>query len=231
MYLKTTSTCLGLAVGSAFALSTMPAEAATVEFGNNGILFDTDTTIDFDFIESQGLFQSTLSIVEAANPTNPIYTLFKENAPFDSTRPDFIGTCPKSVTSPPGECTNWFTFKANVEYSLALFSGKNKPAGTNGFVYSTDALNNPVRQQAFVFDGVVLPEYTGPGDIFADPALGKVTITFDDKGNANDEDFQDFIITAMTTKESIPEPATLAGLGLVAGSLTLIRRRRANKDS
>ncbi|MEQ9482201.1 PEP-CTERM sorting domain-containing protein [Coleofasciculus sp. F4-SAH-05] len=229
MYLKKTSTVLGLAVGSSLALSAMPAEAATVEFGNNGILFDTDTKIDFDFIQSQGKFQSTLFIVEAANPTDMSNPLFVENEPYDKTSPDFLGTCPTSVTSPTGECQNWFTFKAGVEYSLALFSGNNKPAGTNGFVYSTDDLNNPVGQQAFVFDGVVLPEYTGPGDIFADPLLGKVTIAFDDKGNAKDEDYQDFIITAMVT--DIPEPATLAGLGLVAGSLALIRRRQRNKKS
>ncbi|MEQ9237814.1 PEP-CTERM sorting domain-containing protein [Coleofasciculus sp. E2-BRE-01] len=231
MDLKKTSTVLGLAVGSALALSAMPAEAATVEFGNNGILFDEDTTIDFEFLQSQGKFQSELFIVEAANPTDPVFTLFTENEPFDDTSPDFIGTCPTSVTVPgSSSCTNWFTFEANVEYSLALFSGENTPAGTNGYVYSTDALNNPAGQQAFVFDGVVLPPYTGPGDISADPALGKVTIGFDDKGNANDADYQDFIVTAMVT-ESVPEPATLAGLGLVAGSLTLIRRRQANKKS
>jgi len=230
MYLKKTSTFLGLAVGSALALSAMPGEAATVEFGNNGILFDTDTKIDFDFIQSQGAFQSTLFIVEAANPTDPVFTLFTENEPFDSTSPDFIGTCPTSVTVPgSSSCTNWFTFEAGVEYSLALFSGNNKPAETNGFVYSSDDLNNPVGQQAFVFEGLVLPEYTEPGDISADPFLGKVTIAFDDKGNANDEDFQDFIVTAEVT--DIPEPATLAGLGLVAGSLTLIRRRQGNKKS
>ncbi len=50
MHLKKTSTVLGLAVGSALALSAMPAEAATVEFGNNGILFDEDTKIDFRFV-------------------------------------------------------------------------------------------------------------------------------------------------------------------------------------
>lgn len=226
MHLKTTSTVLGLAIGSALALSAMPAEAATVEFGNNGILFDEDTTIDFEFLQSQGAFQSELFIVEAANPTDPVFTLFTENEPFDDTSPDFIGTCPTSVTSPTGECTNWFEFEANVEYSLALFS-----QDTNEFVYSTDALNNPQGQQAFVFEGVVLPPYTSPGDISADPGLGKVTIAFDDKGNANDADFQDFIVTAMVTEKSIPEPTALAGLGLVAGSLTLIRRRQANKKS
>ncbi|MEQ8757019.1 MAG: PEP-CTERM sorting domain-containing protein [Coleofasciculus sp. G1-WW12-02] len=227
MHLKTTSTILGLAVGSALTLSTMPAKAATVEFGNNGILFDTDTQIDFDFIRSQGAFKSTLFIVEAANPTDPVFTLFKENEPFDDTSPDFIGTCPTSVTVPgSSSCTNLFTFEAGIEYSLALFSGNNKPAGTNGFVYSTDALNTPANRQAFVFDGVVLPPYTEPGEGSSDPALGKVTIAFDDKGGGNDGDFQDFIITAMETKESIPEPATLAALGLVAGSLTLIRRRQ-----
>ncbi|MFP4100470.1 PEP-CTERM sorting domain-containing protein [Coleofasciculus sp.] len=226
MYLKTTSTLLGLAVGSALTLSAMPAKAATVEFGNNGILFDEDTTIEFDFIRSQGLFQSTLFVVEAANPTDMSNPLFVENAPFDDTSPDFIGTCPTSVTVPgSSSCTNEFTFKADVEYSLALFSGENNPAGTDGFVYSTDALNTPANRQAFVFDGVVLPPYTGPGEGSSDPLLGKVTIAFDDKGAGNDGDFQDFIITAME-KESIPEPATLVGLGLVAGSLTLIRRRQ-----
>ncbi|MEQ9371437.1 MAG: PEP-CTERM sorting domain-containing protein [Coleofasciculus chthonoplastes F3-SA18-01] len=207
MNLAKTSTVLGLVAGSALALSAMPAEAFS--FGNGepdqpGILFDTDTKVDFEFLESHGLFKSTLFIVEADAKDTPVYTLFTENEAFISGAEDFKGLCPETVTVPGTDsCTNWFEFQAGVEYSLLLDSGN------NGKVWSTDALNNPVQPQA---------EF-----IFGQTDAGKYTIDFEDKGG--DRDFNDFTITAEMT--DIPEPATLAGLGLIGGALALTRRRKA----
>jgi len=203
MNLAKTSTVLGLVAGGTLALSAMPADAAS--FNNGGILFDTDTKVDFEFLESHGKFQSTLFIVEATDKNTPVYTLFTENEAFDTDSSDFMGTCPTSVTAPDGSCTNWFEFQGGVEYSLLLDSGN------NGKVWSTDLLNMPVSQQAlFNF------EETDPG---------KYTIRFDDRGNGDDKDFNDFTLTAQV--KDIPEPATLVGLGLIGGALALTRRRKA----
>lgn len=213
MNLVKTSTVLGLVAGSALALSAMPAEAFFFGNGNvdefdnptePGILFNTDTKVDFEFLESHGAFKSTLSIVEADAKDTPVYTLFTENEAFDANSPDYIGTCPTSVTAPDGSCTNWFEFQAGVEYSLLLDSGN------NGKVWSTDALNMPVE---------TLAEFS-----FVQNDAGKYTIDFEDKGFAP-YDFNDFTITAEMT--DIPEPATLAGLGLIGGALALTRRRKA----
>lgn len=203
MNLAKTSTVLGLVAGSALALSAMPADAAS--FNNGGILFDTDTKVDFEFLESHGAFKSTLSIVEADAKDTPVYTLFTENEAFISGRDDYKGLCPETVTVPGTDsCTNWFEFQAGVEYSLLLDSGN------NGKVWSTDALNMPVE---------TLAEFS-----FVQNDAGKYTIDFEDKGFAP-YDFNDFTITAEMT--DIPEPATLAGLGLIGGALALTRRRKA----
>ena len=167
MAIKSTFAILGLVAGSTLALSAIPAQAAS--FGNGGIKFDQDTMVDFGFISSQGAFKSTLSIVEAANKNAPVWDLFTETKAFDTTTPDFMGTCPKTVSNSQDgvSCGNWFTFKGGVDYSLLLDSGVNNPGGTNGKVYSTDSLNTPVSNQAkFSFTPT--------------PAPGKYTIKFDD---------------------------------------------------
>ncbi|MEQ8539737.1 MAG: PEP-CTERM sorting domain-containing protein [Coleofasciculus sp. D1-CHI-01] len=202
MNLAKTSTVLGLVAGGTLALSAMPADAAS--FNNGGILFDTDTKVDFEFLESHGKFQSTLFIVEATDKNTPVYTLFTENEAFDTDSSDFMGTCPTSVTAPDGSCTNWFEFQGGVEYSLLLDSGN------NGKVWSTDLLNMPVETLALFK--------------FEQTDAGKYTIDFEDKGIAP-YDFNDFSITAQVT--DIPEPTTLVGLGLIGGALALTRRRKA----
>ena len=192
----------------------MPAQALEGLFGNDGILFEKDTLVDFWFLESNGKFTSTLSVynVDTQTAVNPF--LFKEAAPgYDEPKTgDFHGTCPTTVTSPTGECHTWFTFKGGVNYSLLLNSGGNKQ------VYSTNDLNigslNPDMQQA---------EFTPMGNHI-------YQIAWDDTGNNNDFDMNDFYVKA-EIKKDVPEPAALAGLGLVAGTMTLVRRRKNNKGA
>jgi hypothetical protein len=56
---------------------------------------------------------------------------------------------------------------------------------------------------------------------------GGTAISFDDRGNSNDKDFQDFVVTA----EAVPEPMTMTGLALGLGGLVAARRRRGNKTA
>ncbi|MCP2727191.1 PEP-CTERM sorting domain-containing protein [Limnofasciculus baicalensis] len=209
MALKSTFAILGLVAGSTLALSAIPAQAANL-FGNSGIKFDETTTVDFWFVQSKGAFKSTLSVVEKAAPTTSLGVLFKENVASLGSANDFLGTCPETVTSPTGECHNWFTFTGGVEYSLLLDSGN------NGNVWSTDTLNTPVKPQA-LFSFVATPE------------PGKYTIRFDDKGAGDDADFNDFTIMAQI--KPVPEPTALAGLGVVAGALAFSRRRKSDRKS
>lgn len=198
-----TTTVLGLIAGSAMALAAIPAQAASL-FGDGGIKFDKTTTVDFWFMESNGKFKSTLSVYNADTQAAVNPFLFKEAAPgYDVPKTgDFHGTCPATVTSPDGLCHTWFTFEAGVNYSLLLDSGN------NGKIYSTTGLNTPVNPAGAIF--TAMDPYT-------------YQIQFEDRG-VTPADFNDFIVKAEI--KHVPEPAALAGLGLVAGTMTLIRRRQ-----
>jgi hypothetical protein len=56
---------------------------------------------------------------------------------------------------------------------------------------------------------------------------GGTVISFDDRGNGNDKDFQDFTVTA----EAVPEPMTMTGLALGLGGLVAARRRRRGSNT
>lgn len=214
--IATTTAFFGLVAGSTLALA--PAQAATL-FGNGGIKFDTDTTATFTFDGSNGEFRSALGVVSvgAGDAIGAFSSLFAEKDPgYDTPTGDFPGSCPTTVAI----CTTTFKFLGGQEYSLALSSTlKGADAGT---VYSTSRLNTlfgtpPSRDQAefngvFSFDGF-------------DPTKGAVKVTFDDRGADNDKDFNDFRVSVTATKEpaSVPEPATFAGLGVVAGALVVSR--------
>jgi hypothetical protein len=204
---------------TAVAGLTVPAQAAT--FGNTGITFDKDTTVNFTFQESHGLFRSDLKVQETGGGST---VLFSEASPgYDGRANDWHGTCGITVAN----CNTSFKFEANKTYTLVL----TRRAGSNGTaaraVYSTDSLNEKGYRQAIF-----------TGDVFSG-----TTVSFEDIGggaspgrcaaqgsNPNgDCDFNDFIVTAQAeseTSESVPEPATLAGLGAVAVGFVASRRRR-----
>lgn len=214
-------------------LGTLSTAADAASFGTNGISFDEDTTVKFTFFESHGAFQSALSIFEVGEGSvlTPMSVLFEEIKPSDNgAANEWKGTFGNTVV---GSQSVKFTFLAGKSYTLGLTT----PATASGFVYSTTALNIPLSQQAVFGDpGTLLPELNlGSTDaldtpeffIEGDLASGPVLISLDDRGNGNDIDFQDFTITA----EAVPEPATLAGLGMVIGSLVVSRRRRSSANA
>jgi hypothetical protein len=209
---------------TAVAGLTVPAQAAT--FGNTGISFDKDTTVNFTFQESHGRFQSDLGVQQVGAPGS-FTTLFSEVKRSDNPNAninDWHGTCGGAVTN----CTTSFKFEAGKSYTFVL----TRNSGTNGVsanrVYSTNSLNSNNYKQAIF-----------TGDLFS----GGATIAFEDIGGnpsagacaaqgsnpKADCDFNDFIVTAQAeseTSESVPEPATLAGLGAVAAGFVASRRRR-----
>lgn len=191
-----------LATTALLGLETRSASAAVISFGNNGLQFDTDTTVTFNFLGSNGGFMSALSVVD---PTGVKATLFQEEAPGYDVPPfgDSAGTCGNAVLI----CQSTFTFLAGVSYSLLLES-------TSGVqVYSTNRLNPGNLRQA-IFTS--LP--------------GQTQITFEDTPSRLDSDFNDFRIAANLEVTEVPEPAALVGLGLVAG-VALLRRRERRQPS
>lgn len=198
----------GLTVAAAaVAVSGFSSPAHAIGFGNSGISFDKDTQVEFNFLESHGAYVSSLGIYEVAgSTTNLVKALFSEKFPgYDTTSGDFTGTFGNTVTSSTGINSVVYTFKAGVNYALGLssvFGG-----ASQGTVFSSDALNNPVAQQA----------------IFSGDLSSSSKVWFDDRGNNNDKDFNDFGVSA----KAVPEPLTMSGIALAGAGMAYARRRRA----
>ena len=127
---KTSFTIGSLAATLVLSICT-PARAFM--FGTSGIQFDEDTSINFTFNNSQGLYQSSLWVAQAdRNNTgySNISSLFNETKPSDNgSANNGKGTFGNAVTSKDGEITQTFTFLKNQIYALLLWSdlGSGKP--------------------------------------------------------------------------------------------------------
>jgi hypothetical protein len=221
------------ATAAATALFGAAAPAQAASFGTGGISFANNQEISFTFGETHGKYKSSLGIYEVKNSIpSLVKTLFSETKSSDNgAANEYKGTLGNTVLG-PGKVS--FTFLANTIYTLGLDS-----AGYfKNVVYSTSALNSGGSQQA-VFGGVSLGNalvldktdnfqaagqfQNGLGSLFNGGAL----ISFDDRGNNNDKDFQDFTVTA----EAVPEPMTMTGLALGLGGLVAARRRRGSNTA
>ena len=223
------------ATAAATALFGAAAPAHAFSFGTNAIKFENNTDVIFNFRQSYGSFTSKLGVYSVNGGTTTLLkTLFSEVKPSDDGGANnFKGTLGNTVL---GSGISTFTFLANKVYTLGLNSG------ANGTVFSTSALNSGGTQQAlFGNPNVLLPaltsapdnpafpgnpaSFTSGGSLFGDGTA----ISFDDRGNGNDKDFQDFTVTA--TAEAVPEPMTMTGLALGLGGLVAARRRRRGSNS
>lgn len=223
------------ATAAATAMLGAAAPAHAFSFGTNGISFKEDTSVNFNFKESHGMYTSSLGIYDVNGFTlSKVADLFSETKSSDNgSANEWKGTLGNTVL---GSGTAAFTFLANKVYTLGLSSGD------DGMVYSTSGLNLNVAStgsQQAVFGGAPLWSALGKETTnsfqaagnFTDGASslfgGGTTISFDDRGNGNDADFQDFTVSA----EAVPEPITMTGLALGFGGLVAARRRRASKTA
>jgi hypothetical protein len=235
------------ATAAATALVSAAAPAHAFSFGTGGIQFDKDTDVIFNFRQSDGAYKSDLGVYAVNGQTTTLLkTLFSEVKSSDTNgaNDNWKGTLGNTVL---GSGIATFTFLANQIYTLGLSSvgldGKN--AGT---VFSTSALNFGRTQQAvFGRPNELLPLVLNPADkqkfagnpadftlpvpdsvfVFDKSVNGGVAISFDDRGNGADADFQDFTVTA----SAVPEPMTMTGLALGLGGLVAARRRRSSKTA
>lgn len=197
--LKRTMSRVAIAsVAAICSLNILSAPAfAEDRFNNNGILFELDTIIEFEFLESNGAYQSTFGVINLE--TGEKTPLLVEVRPADRVqsveRPsnyqddagqanpdDFKGTPGNAVPQPLVA----FEFKANTPYAFYLESSLNgRPVG---ILYSINR-ENPGGNQQIRFQG----NFTDLGD-------GGVLLRWDDTGSAlvrsdlQDVDFDDFII-------------------------------------
>ncbi|MEG4391946.1 PEP-CTERM sorting domain-containing protein [Microcoleus sp. BROC3] len=217
------------ATAAATALFGTGAPAQAFSFGTTGIKFQQDTSVTFNFKESHGMYTSSLGVYTVNDSViERAAILFEETKSSDNGgENEWKGTVGNTVSVG----SSAFTFVANKVYTLGLSSGD------NGTVYSTSALN--AGAQLAVLGGSSLWNALGKETTSTFQAAGQFTdataslfnggavISFDDGGNGNDADFQDFTVTA----EAVPEPMTMTGLALGLGGLVAARRRRASKTA
>lgn len=191
---------LGLLIG-AMASGLFGSFAAPVQaqdaFGNQVIQFPVDTTVEFEFKESHGAYQSSIGIVDLETG-QPVQVLFSETKPYDAfgtgqsqtrspgqnnigTSLDFLGTVQGGTVQ--NQLTE-FTFQANKRYAFYLESVS--PTGqTRRTVLSSSSL-------AAVFDGSLNSGDRG--------GIVGSRIAWDDDGlpqaPGKDDDFDDFVIEA-----------------------------------
>ena len=100
--------------------------------------------------------------------------------------------------------------------------------------YTDDALNPGEKAQALIYQGDDETVLDIPGKQPGTFSDNEFIIAFDDftRDQGSDSDFNDFVVMFESIEPaSIPEPTAIAGLGLIAGSLAMTRRRKSNKNS
>ncbi|MDJ0553673.1 MAG: PEP-CTERM sorting domain-containing protein [Microcoleaceae cyanobacterium MO_207.B10] len=239
-------------------MSGMPAQAAS--FGNDGIMFNTDTEVEFNFLQSHGWWRGDFGVKNLDTGVETILLSEDLNAnPGSGEHNDSLGTAGfgLAVTNPLAS----FTFTANNNYTFFLTSynkdGSNPYEGKNwdyaNTQYSTTSLNPSWYNQGtgvgaqgdgtFVIgdapeeynknlynsslNGMVVSGQERAlflGDLFGEGA----NILFEDNTSYGNNDFDDFVVKA-TAIESTPEPATMAGLGIVIGGMILSRSGKKQK--
>lgn len=102
----------------------------------------------------------------------------------------------------------------------------------NGETFYSEASRNGGYQQSVIYQGNNQTQLQVPGKAPGIFTQDEYIIAFEDlwRGGSTDHDFNDLVVMVESVEPtSVPEPATLAGLGLVAGALGLKGRRKASK--
>ncbi|MEG4489375.1 PEP-CTERM sorting domain-containing protein [Microcoleus sp. D2_18a_B4] len=185
-----------------------------------------------------------------------IARLFYETKPSDNgSAAEWQGSFGNAVTSENGSITQTFTFLQDQIYALLLWSDSGTGQPLEQYVSSSTFMNSPEWwaagthfrrdeclvagcQQAvfgnFLLDPSSNASFTninggnGPGQYssvtMAQLAQG-TKISFDDAGG-NDQDFQDFTVSAQLAPEAVPEPVTVFGTVLGIGAMAAARRKK-----
>jgi uncharacterized membrane protein YgcG len=191
----------------------LPVRAADMSIGNEGIRANQTTTLQSEFVESHGAYQSTFGVINLTTkektpllvetkPADSPNTIFRPSTKIDDagSQLDFPGTPGNAVPEPAKQ----YTFQPNNDYVFYLESSFN--GRPTGILYSTDSLN-PNSEQHVKFTGSINTLCQSGG-----MALG-----WDDTGSrivrnrdAQDRDYDDFIVrmrdTACPVGGGEPEP-------------------------
>lgn len=178
--------------------------------------FAKDTVVRFNLLNPTGLGSRGAALNNFGVVTSGGFqSIFSETLPADpggKPKNDFLGTCAPDKAI-QGQCVRSFLFKAGEIYKLALQDVQGLThfgvGALDQFTFnsrSDQLTNNPTQTVA------------AAGSLF----IGMEDSRFRQSGQNYWYDYQDWVVRA-----DVPEPATLAGLGLVAGGMLIARRRKA----
>jgi hypothetical protein len=129
--------------------SFVPLASAAEQFNSQGVQFDRDTIIEFEFLRSNNQAQSTFGVVNLA--TGERTPLIAETRATDKPKgKDYTGTAGKAVRKPYAE----FTFQSNTSYGFYLESKAKGKAPV--VVYSTPDKNGGAQLANFDNDVTAL---------------------------------------------------------------------------
>jgi hypothetical protein len=187
---------------------------ANTNFSDQGISFDQDTIVEFEFIQSHGSYRTVFGMINRT--TGKPMVIFQENQPYDnygvaeyasnsgdhdtgSTQEDYVGTFGKTVTpgvglkpvksfgKPDGQILE-VPFQANHQYVFFLDVYNERGEFVTQFLSTESAAN---------FDGNI--EGGRGRDSFGRAATG-IALLWDDGGRVEstgmDFDFDDFVVEA-----------------------------------
>lgn len=168
-------------------LAVCPVTLADELFSTATVQFDLDTIVEFEFVQSNGVYQSTFGVLNVA--TGERVPLLAEVRSSDDNGQAIrletdLGSPGVTVVQSLAE----FRFIAGTPYSFYLESSYNgQPAG---IIYSTN-VQNPGGSPRVVFEGGL-----------TELAAGGVMLRWDDTGSLlvdppqQDRDFDDFLVRA-----------------------------------
>lgn len=199
---RISSIAFGLSLGWLASSLTLPARAADMSIGNEGIRANRSTTLQTEFVGSHGAYQSTFGVINLTTkekvpllvetkPSDNPDTIFRPSTKVndEGTELDFPGTPGNAVPEPVKQ----YTFQPNNDYVFYLESSFN--GRPTGILYSTDRLNPNSEQHV---------KFTGSINTLCQ--TGGMSLGWDDTGSrivrnreAQDRDYDDFMVRLRDT--------------------------------